>query len=182
MRYLVRCVPEREENCKAMQAAIPHLEIIRDRKRHAMVTFYDALAAAGEDAVVHMEDDAVLTSNFCTKIEAEISKRPHEVINFFSRVKDDLTKGARYRAGSSFNYNVCFYLPAGMSRDLLLYGPAWKRHKEHPTGYDLMMQDFFVKYGVDYWQVVPSLVQHAEGRSIINPKRSSQRQSKTFKE
>jgi hypothetical protein len=45
-----------------------------------------------------------------------------------------------------------------------------------------MMGDYFKQQKIRYWQHVPSLVQHAEGISLINPRRSGKRTSPTFKE
>ena len=136
---------------------------------------------AGENPCVHLEDDIVLCDNFYEKIINEIKKRPNDVIQFFSMRKDDLTVGSRYITGSKFCMNQCFYLPSGMSRELLEYGKTWKRIKEHPTGYDYLMADYFKEHKIKYWNVVPNLVDHFPMKSRINPRRSTKRQSFTFK-
>ena len=114
------------------------------------------------------------------KIALEIEKRPDDVIQFFSMRKDDLTIGSRYINGGRFCMNQCFYLPAGMSRDILDYMDSWGRYAEHPTGYDILMADFFKSRKIKYWNVCPNLVDHAQGKSRIDPRRSSKRQSFTF--
>lgn len=159
---------------------IPDLFFVHDKDRNAYHTFQDALRLAiGHDAV-HMEDDAVLCNNFYEKCLAEVLFHSDEVIQFFTRRKEDLTKGSRYMKGAGFSMNICFYIPASISKALYEYSYNWPRIKEHPTGYDLMMGDFFKENKIDYWAVVPNIVDHAEGKSCIDPRRSSKRQSLTF--
>jgi GR25 family glycosyltransferase involved in LPS biosynthesis len=182
MRYIVTAMPQRLESVKELKRQIPHLEIVWDRHKDAMETFLRACAEAGDDAVVRLEDDVVLTSNFMSKAEAVIEEHKDEVIQFFSRSKYDLTLGSRLRAGSSFMMNQCFYLPVGVSRELMEYCPEWYaiNYKEHPSGYDTMMGAYFAKAKRKYWNHVPSLVEHRIMKSLIHPSRSSKRQSTTF--
>lgn len=180
-RFILRLVPEREHYLPAVQAQIPQLEIVRDVTRNAMDTFLLALARTGADAAVHLEDDIELTSDFLGKIEPEIAERSGQIINFFSRLGEDAEKGSRAMTGATFVYNLCFYLPPGYSEAIFEYYPRWPRRREHPTGYDYLIADWLKERRERYWLHVPSLVQHAESRSIINRSRSSHRQSATFR-
>lgn len=157
------------------------LEICRDRKHDAMDTFLLSLEMAGEAPCVHLEDDIVLCDDFVDKVTKEVSKRQNEVIQFFSMRKDDLTVGSRYIRGSQFCMNQCFYLPAGMGLELLEYSKTWARMEEEPNAYDYMMADYFKEHKIKYWNVVPNLVDHLPMKSRINPRRSTKRQSFTFK-
>lgn len=177
-RFLVRAVREREEYLPDLHAAIPTLEVVWDQHRQAMLTFLDALRTAGEDAAVHIEDDAVPCTGFMERCQPFLDGP--NVVQGFSRLTEDVQLGSRWRPGSSFTGNVCFYLPAGMSKALLAYSPTWPHHEKHPTGYDLLMQDFFKARGVRYFQLVPSLVQHRIGVSAISPRRPRKRLSPTF--
>ena len=157
------------------------LEICRDKTHNAMDTFLMSLEMAGEAPCVHLEDDIVLCEDFTDKVMREVLKRQNEVIQFFSMRKADLTVGSRYINGGAFCMNQCFYLPAGMGLEILEYAKTWKRIEEHPTGYDYLMADYFKEHKIRYWNVVPNLVDHLPMKSRINPRRSTKRQSLTFR-
>lgn len=159
---------------------IPNLKVCVDTNRNAMHTFRDSLIMAGDLAYVNMEDDIILCDNFAERICAEIEKRPNDVIQFFSMRKNDLTIGSRYIPGSQYCMNQCFYLPAGMSADLLVFLDNWDRIEEEPTGCDYVIADYLKFNKIKYWNVCPNLVDHKPIKSRINPKRSTKRQSFTF--
>lgn len=173
-RFLVRCVPERLHFVEEMEAVIPGLERVMDKHRHAMLTFMDAMREAGDDAAVHFEDDAQLCTDFMQRIAPWLEME--FPVQFFSRTRT----AAGWQPGGSFAYTICFYLPPGMSKEILHFAPAWPGHKIHRTGFDLMMADYFSRTGMGYWKVMPSLVQHRETVSAINPRRSTKRQTKAF--
>jgi hypothetical protein len=161
--------------------AIPGVIMCCDVDHNAMHTFKASLELAGDAPCVHMEDDIILCRDFVRRVEDEISKRPDDVIQFFSMRKDDLEIGSRYINGGSFCMGQCFYLPEGMSAELLEFMAGWGRYKEHPTGLDSpLMSDFFKVKKIKYWNVCPNLVDHKIGKSRIDPRRSSRRQSFTF--
>ena len=166
-----------------MQEQIPHLEICMDTTRNnysAYETFLNCLEMGAGDPVVHLEDDAVLCEDFITKIEAAISWHPRNVIQFFSMRKDDLRIGSRWQSGAKYMMNQCHYSPKGFDSSLLAYARVWPRLKEHPSGYDTMMGDFLKLNKAKYWNHVPNLVDHRIAKSMIDPRRSSKRQSLTF--
>ena len=179
-KYIMRTVGN--VDLSEYTAVIPNLIICKDRKHDAMDTFLYSLELVGDSPSVNMEDDIILCKDFISKVEEEIKKRPNDVIQFFSMREDDLTIGSRYINGSKFMMNQCFYLPKGMSKELLEYSKTWGRYEEHPTGFDILMGDFFKKKKIKYWNVCPNLVDHKVCKSRINPRRSSKRQSLTFKE
>lgn len=182
-RYLVRAMQERTPYLADLQAAIPQLEIVWDEKRDAMDTWLRALAEAGADPVVHLEDDAFPTRDFLAKAEREIAQRPDDVIQFFSRRKADPTEGSRWMPGAGFSCAVCFYLPAGCAPALREYFPIWDQtctRGPHPTAVDWHIPDWLARQRKRYWLVVPSLVQHRIGPSLIDHRRSSRRLSATF--
>lgn len=179
MKYIVRNAGNR--NIDHLKEAIPGLIVIHN-EINAMEAFVDALKAAGDDAAVHLEDDILLCPDFVNTLEETIRthKAKNEVVQFFSMRKDDLTIGTRYIPGARFLMGQCFYLPAGMSKDILAYKETWKRIEEHPTGLDLMVADYLKDNKRKYLNVVPNLVEHMVGKSIIDKRRSSKRQSFTF--
>lgn len=159
---------------------IPNLIICNDTTQNAMDTFRKSLELTGDYACVNMEDDIILCDDFYNKILKEINQRPNDVIQFFSMRKDDITIGSRYINGSRFMMNQCFYMPKELSRKLRDYMDSWNKYQEHPTGYDILMADFFKDNKIKYWNVCPNLVDHKQQKSRINKRRSTKRQSLTF--
>jgi len=181
-RVVVSAIPQRKPFVEYLQSHIPDLEIVWDTTQNAMDTFLTACRSTESDPVIRLEDDICLTRNWREKIEAEILNRPNEVIKFFSRSKEDIVIGSRYKAGGSYIMNQCVYLPYGIAPALADFYLGWKRKEEHPTGLDLMMGDYFAKNKMRYWLHCPSLVEHASVVSQIDQRRSSKRQSKTFQD
>jgi hypothetical protein len=179
-RIIVKACGGREENQAYLQRHLPDLEWCRDRHRDAWETFVRALEMAGRDACVHMEDDVILTQGFRDKVEAEIAARPDRVLQFFSMRGDDKKVGSRF--DRTFIANLCTYYPPDYSRKLAGYAPVWPDRDLHPTGTDLMVRDWLRARKELYWIVVPNLVDHRVGQSLINPRRSSRRQSLTFRD
>lgn len=179
MKTIIRAIPERSDYVREyfdeIRALNPIMSIDFD-SQGAMWNFYNALSLAGEDSALHMEDDIVITSDFVNKITSAINSRPNEVIQFFSMRQADIDYGSRY--DRNFIMGQCFYLPKGYSKMILEY--KWPGIVKDPTGLDLMVNDFLKSRKEKYWIHVPSLVNHRIGKSAINPRRSSKRQSKTF--
>jgi hypothetical protein len=148
----------------------------------AWKNYLNGLHLAGEKSTVQMDDDIILCENFMDKCLIEIKQRPNEVIQFFSRRNADLTKGSRYELGGNFSMQQCYYLPNGMAKKIYQFGKEYEQtmtEKGCPT--DIMMASYFKQNKIKYWVVVPNLVDHIEGVSAIDKRRSSKRQSLTFK-
>lgn len=180
MKIILRTCNGRERWRDYLISSIPDLIVIQDKTNNAMTTFLEAMLIAGNDPAVHIEDDIILTSNFVSKLESAIKKRPDMVIQFFSMRKADLTIGSRLDYGRTFMMNQCFYLPINYSRMIFEYYPDWPQKGVHKTGYDILIADWLKARKEKYWIHVPSLVQHRKCKSIINPRRPNNRQSKTF--
>jgi hypothetical protein len=177
-RIIVRAVRDRIGYIEYLQENLPQAEWAFDTQRNAMHTFLTALKMAGDDAVVHMEEDVLLAPNFVSRLEAVIAKHPDKVIQFFSMRKDDIEVGSRM--DGNFLMGQCFYLPKGYSKEVLAFYSVWDGLKEHPTGLDTMVGDWLRKRKEKYWIEIPNLVDHRIGKSQIDPRRSSKRISKTF--
>jgi hypothetical protein len=181
MRYIVRAMPEREQFLAPIRAELPALEVVWDRSRNAIETWLAALECAGNDAAIHLEDDILPTRGLLAKLDRAIIEHPDHVIQFFSLRRADRQLGSRWMAGSSFLMLQCCHLPPGYSAELLAYYPHWPRRHTEPGGPDVHIKDWLVHRGGErYWLHVPSLVQHLAVRSLIDPRRSSHRQSPTF--
>lgn len=179
--YRIMATPSRDEYRPYREAHIPFAKVIMDTDGNAMHTFVALLRSVGESPALIMEDDVLVCHDFKRRVDAEIARRPQDIIQFFSRRKKDLEVGSRWIPMASFSFNICFYLPQGYCKRLLqYYDRGWRRIAEHPTGYDLMLGDCFA--GENYWNVVPNLVDHRVGKSSIDSRRAKSRVSLTAKD
>jgi hypothetical protein len=167
---------------------VPELIAIHDTFRQgntAMLTMRKALAyqVGNRLNAVQMEDDIILCAHFKARCLHEIRQRPEELIQFFSMRQDDLRVGSRYIAGSRYLMNQCFYLPLRIAELALECFDAFEaqRQDNHIGGTDSLIQHTLKKHKLRYWNVVPNLVDHEVGVSAIDSRRSSRRQSLTFK-
>jgi hypothetical protein len=184
IRFIVQCIPARADFVTYLTKHIqPHvrLETVCDEEgKGARATWGRLITSIGNDAAVTLEDDCILTTDFVNKVHASIKDRRHSVIQMFSRMRDDITKGARWRKGHTFLGTVCVYYPAFFCSGLLEFARQWDGWLEHPNGYDLCIRAYLKVRKLDYWQQVPSLVEHAAVTSAIDSRRSTHRQSTTF--
>lgn len=182
----------REHWVEELKSQIPNLEISFDNftdagkfKNTSYKNFQQALQMAGDDACVQLEDDIILCNDFYNKILKSISERLDEVIQFFSMRKKDLTIGSRYESGGNFLMHQCFYLPKGMAKKLFDYSFEFEdmcKQDEHISPNDLVTQYYFKEQKIKYWIHIPNLVDHKIAKSMIDKRRSSKRQSFTFKD
>lgn len=177
MRYIVRAIKSRRAFVEEILKQIPEAEVLWDTSGNAMQSYLNACLIAGEDPVVLLEDDIILTDNFKAKIEKVIEKYPEMLINFFSLSKKHLAP--HFKRGREYCMNQCEYLPPGFASRVLEAYKTWPDKEKHPTAYD-----FLVGYAwgrnTPYLVWCPSLVQHRQVKSAIDPRRSSKRQSVTF--
>tara|TARA_R110000824_G_scaffold97450_3_gene232947 strand:- start:7333 stop:7899 length:567 start_codon:yes stop_codon:yes gene_type:complete len=182
MKIIIKAVKERQDCIDYLKESLPEAIFCMDEKKCAFDTFLRSLEMAEDDPCIHMEEDIFLTKNFLKKAMVAIRSKPMSLIQFFSMRKKDLTEGSRW--DRNFLMNQCFYAPPVYSRLLLKYFAYWepKNIKEHPNGTDAMVRDFLKDRKEKYWIHCPSLVDHRQGKSVIDPRRSSKRQSFTFVE
>jgi hypothetical protein len=178
MRVIIRAMPARQDCMDYLSKQLPDAEWCIDKTQNAMDTFAAALQMAGNDACIHMEEDVILTNDFMLKIMAVINCKPNIVIQFFSMRASDVFIGSRFDA--NFMMGQCFYMPPTYSKQLLEYKANWQGIEKHPTGLDTMLADFLKYRKEKYWIEVPNLVDHKVGKSMIDSRRSSKRQSLTF--
>ena len=180
MRIIIKAVRERADFIDYLKRHLPQAEWCFDEKKCAFDTFLRSLEMAGDDPCIHMEEDIVITKNFHVKANRVISQQRYSLIQFFSMRKKDLTEGSRW--DNSFLMNQCFYAPSEYSKFMREYYESWAVNnlEVHPNGTDQMVCDFLKSRKEKYWISVPSLVDHRVAKSIIDPRRSSKRQSLTF--
>ena len=182
MQVIVKAVPVRGSMVAYLKKHLPEAVFCMDQKGCAWDTFLRSLDMAGDGPALHMEEDVILTRGFMDKVRAAVSQRPNTLVQFFSMRKKDLEVGSRW--DRSYLMNQCFYAPAGYSAAMLEYSSEWGKQwlAEHPNGTDLMVRHWLQSRKEAYWIHCPSLVDHRVAKSIINPRRSSKRQSFTFKD
>ena len=188
MRIIVRTTPDqtRHECVAYLHERLPDLELCVDRNygrvdmpgyRKSALNMVAAMRMAENDAALHLEDDIILTVDFLRKVQAALVGHEGEVVQFFSMRRADHTIGSRY--DSDFLMAQCFYTPAGVAAAIARFYPTWRPERTIPDG-DVLVRHWLKANGLRYWIHVPSLVQHRPTRSLINAKRSTARQSKTF--
>jgi hypothetical protein len=186
----VRAVPwdeRRAANARRIARAVRG-RVVWDVTHNGYDTFLSALEYAAGAPAIHLEDDVALTSSWREKVEAVVCEHSNEVIQFFSRHGDDADKGPRRMPASTFWWSTCFYVPARFSRSLASFGRGWDSegyalaHDTRGTRpmFDVMVHAFLAQTRETYWLHVPSLVQHLDWESVVNPRRSRKRQSETF--
>lgn len=178
MLYVIRAVEERKPFVEEILKQIPDAVVYYDKDGDAMKSYLHVCEniIAGRPAVL-LEDDIILTSNFKEKIESVIAMYPDMLINFFSLSKKNIKP--HLKKGREYCMNQCEYFPEGFSLKITEAYKHWPLKEKEPTAYD-----FLVGYAWgnnnQYLVWCPSLVQHREVKSVINPRRSSKRQSVTF--
>lgn len=177
MRYIVRAIESRLPTVEKIKEQIPEAEVLIDKTGNAMKSFLAACEYVGDDPCVMLEDDIVLTANFKEKIEAAINGKEDMLINFFSLSRK--FTASHFKPWYQFCMNQCVYMPRGFCLVCVEKYEAWRAYDKYknPTAYDYLMGYAWHK---DYFVYCPSLVQHMEGKSAINPKRNPKRQSITF--
>lgn len=181
MLYVVRAVRDRARFVEEILKQVPEAVVYWDDEFHnAMKSYlYVCENIIGDQPAVLMEDDIILTADFKRKIESVINKYPEILINFFNLSKKH--REPFFKKGREYCMNQCEYFPAGFARRVVEAYKTWPQKDEHPTAYDYLV-GYAWGGNKPYLVWNPSLVQHRIGKSIINPRRSSKRQSETFME
>lgn len=183
MRFVCMAVPKRSLFVNYLKQHIPGLEVVWDKKRSARATMESALEHIGDDEAMLIEDDLLLTKGFVIKAQSVIESHRDCMIQFHSRVKDDFLIGSRMRPGSSYMCTMCTFYPSGMASRVLEFSRGYgsvKLWEQHPSGTDLMVRLFLKINKLKYWNQCPSLADHLPLQSVIDPRRSKNRRSKSF--
>lgn len=180
MLYVIRAVRERKEFVDEILKQIPEAVVYWDDEHDAMKSYLHVCKnIIGDQPTVLLEDDVILTSDFKNKIESVINQYPDILINFFSLSKK-YTK-PHFKKGREHCMAQCEYYPKGFGLRVFKAYDSWKGKETDPTGTDLLAG---YAWGINKPYIVwcPSLVQHRVCKSVIDPRRSSKRQSVTFEE
>lgn len=189
--YIIQGMEKRREHIdltknllKSMDSDIEIIENL-EKGKGANETFIDGFRISKDRPFIKLEDDVILCTNFCEEIEKAIKEIGEDrFISFFTLKTFDPVENKELN-GSTFCSSLCFYVPSGMSSKIIeYYETKWKHSKvakENPTGFDYIIRDFLKENKIKYYMVLPNLVQHQVGKSVINERRSSKRQSLYFK-
>ena len=148
---------------------------------NAMETFMKSVEMSQDDDCLNLEDDIILCDNFLERVNKVIARHPDKAITFFTLKNRPM--GENIEKGGNFCMAQCVYMPKWLNVALKKYVDIWlmsKRGKENPTGNDYMVADLLASLKKSYILYQPSLVQHMDMKSRIDPRRSTKRQSKTF--
>lgn len=193
MKFIVNTCSGREHFVDRIKDSMPNVIVNFDDfkdpglfRNTAYLNYRRAWFVSGDEGSVHMDDDIILCSDFEKKCLEAIAQYPNKVIQFFSMRQKDLTIGTRLEAGSTFMMQQCYYLPPGYglgiaeeSIRLCMEPKIIKEKYWGPT--DFCVSEFLRKRKEAYVIWIPNLVDHEVAKSRIDPRRSSKRQSKTFK-
>ena len=162
---------------------LKNFEVIEDIGYGAIPTFLKCLCN-DENDLLYLEDDVILCKDFENELEKVFSELGKDnLIQLFS-LKKVITETTLMN-GSTYCGNVGFFIPKEMRLELVKYfNEVWSKsqcYKDNPTAMDYLVRDFLKDNKYKYWLVVPNLIQHQEGKSVIDPRRSSKRQSLYFK-
>lgn len=156
-------------------------EIVEDIGDGAMKTFIKCLTIPSGD-MLYLEDDAILCKDFLKKVEKTLDELGRDKIVQFFSLKKTIEKTTLMN-GSTYCGNVCLFIPNKIRKEFIDYYFEWKDSKvaiENPTAMDYLVRDYLKKTKQKYYLIVPNLVQHQIGKSVINPRRSSKRVSRYF--
>lgn len=179
MKIIMRTCQGRERYVDYLVNTVPGIIVAHDRIHDAVDTFALAMEIAGEEEALHIEDDIVVPNDFLQLVESILLEHGKDKIiqMYWSGEK----KPTELRLGSSFSAALCFYMPAGYSKELLeYYRQGWRRKDTPGQALDWMMADWLQDTKRKYVHLGYSIVQHREGKSAIDSRRSSKRKSKSF--
>ena len=181
MKIILRTHPKRSEFLPYLLSHLPDETIISNDKDSlgAISNFLNALTLARQDSAIHIEDDCIFAQGYFFQALEAIRLYPSNVIQFFSTNKHDKELGSRLDQGKNFLFTLFFYLPPNYSKLILEHYPHWPRNKNN-WGCDLLVADFLHSRQEIYYSYSPSLVNHRETVSVIDPNRSQKRQSFSF--
>jgi hypothetical protein len=189
MKIVINTCAGRESMLRSLLKELPHAIVNFDDfpkedafpfKSTAYLNYLRGMFIAGTGDLLLMEDDIELTSNFLSKVELAKQEYPNQVLQFFSMRNKDLTIGTRIEKGRTYMSCVCSYFPNGIPQRIVEFSKNWYDPKYQFAPNDPMVADFLGQNKLDYVIVVPNLVQHVGKKSMINSKRTSISQSKTY--
>jgi hypothetical protein len=177
MKTIIQKVESR--NIDNILEQIPNAIVHTDKTGNATLGFIHSLELGGDSDVLKLEDDIDLCDDFLNKVNEAIALYPNRVLTFFTLKNINETTELN---GRTFCSSCAMFIPNKFVKGIIeFHKKGWNRIVEHPTGYDLMFGDYLSSIKEKYIIWNPSLIQHKQIVSVINPRRSKYRQAKNFK-
>ena len=178
MRYIVQNYKRAINNSYECELK-DNLSIIQDNGIGAVNTFIKIMDNDTDD-LMYFEDDVTLCKNFIIEMNKAFHKVGCDKIIQFFTLKKSLND-IELKRGSTYCQNQCFFIPAKLRKELVeYYNTIWHTSicfRDNPTAMDYLIRDFLKDNKYKYWIYIPNLVQHIIGKSVIDSRRSSKRQS-----
>jgi len=188
MKVIIQTCSGREHFVKYLLKRIPNAIVNFDDfpdggkfESTAFFNFQRGMKLAGNESLLYLEDDIILTDSFLNKIEKAKFENPNMVIQFFSMRKKDIEIGTRVENGSNYIMMQCTYFPKGVAKGIYEHSLTYWDENHTTAPNDPCVASYLQKNKMKYVIYVPNLVDHRREKSVINPRRSSNRISKTFK-
>ena len=173
MKYVIRKVPERDTSY--LERLIPGALIYNDIEHCGAVESFVAAIKQADDDAVYIQDDMLLCTDFCARVESCIAQHPDTVVIFSTTSR--LAKAGIYPA-SKGRYLLCTYIPRAIGKAFV----EWYEHRDYEVlrlpwsyYYDQLDDGFFYCFLTQakksVYIVIPNLAGHPRNTSVINPRR-----------
>lgn len=173
---------EREDNVNKMLSSLPkETEVIWDTDHNACHTLCRVLDS--DEPMLVMEDDIELCKDFYEKALKEIEQRPNSFIMFYCTLKWEFEEPDRKAKGLPYNrwfvFTQAYYVPAWIGKNLVEHLKT-DYHANHRR-WSIGINKYLVKNNVHRYLVYPSMVQHLDFHSILEPTLTKNHYSKSYK-
>ena len=197
MRYIIQAVRERVPYVEYLLKRIPHAEVYWDDDRNCVLALQRVMELAGADPFIRLEDDVILSKNFCGDAEARVRKAEQSMQQFYSSLDYSRGRPFIWERGVKYAWSQATYFPAGFGRDFAQYLAhckgltrdalaeelrqlSPKRTVDYLDYQDSAIGCYLSLKKMQYVRWVPGLAQHRVGLGAENIKRSKHRQTPHF--
>ena len=182
--FIMSVEGSRDEYIAEILKAIPISTVVKDRDSNARDNFDRILNINSTKRYkLILQDDVIISKSFHTQLLKAIAEQNPLIASGYSNRAEDLKyieKGYYYQQPSKFIGAQCLLIQNELCKQLSIYAPEWyNENKQHKTSFDLMIRGFMIKNKIKPLIIVPSIVQHIDGESLMNHK-CGKRQSRTF--
>ena len=179
MKYIIRKVPERDTTY--LERLIPGAMVYNDVEHHGAVdSFVEAIKMANDDEV-YVQDDMLLSENFCMRVEKYISSYPDTVISFSNTAHDKrftrIIHRGRYPARLAAQL-LCTYIPEKIGKAFVKWYElkGYEAIRGYKRYFELQLDDglfswFCQSSDIDVFVAVPNLAGHPKNKSVIDSNR-----------
>lgn len=169
-KYFVRTTGERklDESYKQIKYTL-----LVDKEHKPVDSYIEQLGLISEYDAILLEDDLILCSDFKKRIEKVIKSHPTDIINFYT--SPDLYFESH--RSQKFVFSQCAYYPKGIIKEFI---EIMKQKKKYYWQYDLLESLAIKDKGLLVYNYRPCLVQHLDGKSLIQTGKGYKKRSIYF--